>query len=171
MMKASIRDLGIVFNTNRMVYDYADRFYLPAGNRQARLLENDAKAARELVSWKRRIRECWSDVRVERVDAPPVGIHVGSMMSVRASVRLGRLDVKDVVVELFDGPIDPNGTIAKGNATAMTCADGPGNDRVASFAGSVDCKASGLHGYSVRVLPAHPDLAHALEPALITWAN
>jgi starch phosphorylase len=171
MMKASIRDLGIVFNTNRMVHDYADRFYLPAGNRQARLLENDAKAARELVSWKRRIRECWSDVRVDRVDAPAVSIHVGSMMSVRATVRLGRLDVKDVVVELYDGPIDPNGTITKGHATAMTCADGPGNDRVASFAGSVDCKASGLHGYSVRVLPAHPDLAHALEPALITWAN
>jgi starch phosphorylase len=171
MMKASIRELGLVFNTNRMVYDYAEGFYLPAGRRQAHLLDNNARAVRDLVVWKRRLREYWSDVRVERVDAPPVGIHVGSMVSVSASVRLGRLDVKDVVVELFDGPIEPGGTITKGRATAMTCDARPGTDRVAMFTGSVECVASGLHGYSVRILPAHPDLAYALEPALITWAN
>jgi starch phosphorylase len=34
MMKASIRELGLVFNTNRMVYDYAEGFYLPAGRRR-----------------------------------------------------------------------------------------------------------------------------------------
>jgi starch phosphorylase len=171
MMKSCIRELGIVFNTNRMVYDYADRIYLPAGKRQAHLLEADARAARALVSWKRRVRECWSDVRVERVDAPPVDVHVGSMMAVRASVRLGRLDVGDVVVELFEGPIDTDGAIANGQAITMACSDGPGNDRLATFTGSIDCKTSGLHGYSVRVLPAHPDLGSALEPALITWAN
>lgn len=171
MMKASIRDLGLGFNTNRMVHEYAERFYLPAGTRQAHLLDSDARAARDLVGWKRRVRDGWGDIRVEHVDAPAPAVRVGSTMAVRARVRLGRLDAADIVVQLYSGPIDPSGAITGGGAIPMACTGDPGKDRVATFSGSVSCDASGLHGYSVRVLPSHPDLAHALEPALVTWAS
>jgi len=36
---------------------------------------------------------------------------------------------------------------------------------------AIACARSGLHGYTVRVLPHHPDLASPFLPGLITWAD
>ena len=171
MMKASMRDLGVVFNTNRMVFDYTDHFYLKSADRYGRLLANGARGARDLAAWKRRIRECWGDLRIERMEPPPASLAVGMSVPVRARVRLGRLSPNDVIVQLYDGPIDPTGQISQGNPSPMACQDGPGGDGVTMFSGTISCQTSGLHGYSIRILPAHPDLANALEPALITWAS
>jgi len=30
---------------------------------------------------------------------------------------------------------------------------------------------SGLHGFTIRVRPSHPDLSAAFVPGLIVWAN
>jgi starch phosphorylase len=38
-------------------------------------------------------------------------------------------------------------------------------------AAAVPCCRSGLHGYTVRVLPYHADEAKAFLPGLITWAD
>jgi hypothetical protein len=35
----------------------------------------------------------------------------------------------------------------------------------------VVCGASGRHGYTVRVLPYHPDLTTPFLPGLILWAD
>jgi hypothetical protein len=37
------------------------------------------------------------------------------------------------------------------------------------FTGSIPCTTSGMHGYRVRVLPRHSDLASPFEPGLVTW--
>jgi starch phosphorylase len=37
------------------------------------------------------------------------------------------------------------------------------------FSGSIPCRASGQHGYKVRVLPRNTDLANAFEPGLVSW--
>jgi starch phosphorylase len=38
-------------------------------------------------------------------------------------------------------------------------------------AAAVQCGRSGLHGYTVRVLPFHADEAKAFLPGIITWAE
>jgi len=38
-----------------------------------------------------------------------------------------------------------------------------------TFHGTIPCRASGQHGYAVRVLPKHPDLANLFEPGLVVW--
>ena len=37
------------------------------------------------------------------------------------------------------------------------------------YRGTIPCRASGQHGYAVRVLPKHADLANSFEPGLVTW--
>ena len=105
------------------------------------------------------------------MEPPPASLAVGMSVPVRARVRLGRLSPNDVVVQLYDGPIDPTGQISQGIPSPMVSQDGPGGDGVTMFTGTISCQTSGLHGYSIRILPAHPDLANALELALITWAS
>jgi starch phosphorylase len=37
-------------------------------------------------------------------------------------------------------------------------------------ASAVACHKSGMHGYTVRVLPYHPDLTTSFLPGFIVWA-
>jgi starch phosphorylase len=112
-------------------------------------------------------------------------------LPVQARIRLGSLGPDDVSVQLYDGPVDAQGRIAAGQAEEMTVAtappvvshapgDGDGQesgapgasaDGVYTYAGAIPCRTSGLHGYSVRVVPKHPDLANPYETALIAWAG
>jgi starch phosphorylase len=68
-MKQSMHSLCYVFNTDRMVKQYVNDFYLPAVAESRRLTENDAARAREVASWKRRIRQAWSGIHVLDVKA------------------------------------------------------------------------------------------------------
>jgi starch phosphorylase len=183
MMKAAIRELGPAFNTNRMLYQYAEQFYRPAATRFTHLTAERGAAARELVAWKTRLRQFWSEVRVEEVDAPLTDIAVGMDLPVRAQVRLGGLTPEDVTVQLYDGPVDAQGQISGGNAVEMQVmagedgargkgsAAGGSSDRRYTYTGAIPCRSSGLHGYSVRVIPRHQDLANAYEPGLVAWAD
>ena len=64
MMKQSIRILAPTFSGVRMVKQYVERFYLPAGEHYRRLEADGFARARELTAWKTRVREAWPDVKV-----------------------------------------------------------------------------------------------------------
>ena len=195
MMKGAIRELGAAYNTNRMLHEYTERFYLPAARRYTHLAAQNGSAARALAAWKGRLGASWGDVRVLDVRAPMADATVGMELPVRAHVHLGALRPEDVAVQLYDGPIDSQGNIVGGKAvemavvqpgqpgganladgTASTLAPGDGPEAsqeqgVYAYRGAIPCTSSGLHGYSVRVLPRHPDLPHTYQPGLITWAG
>ncbi|MGH2370670.1 MAG: alpha-glucan family phosphorylase, partial [Chloroflexota bacterium] len=178
MMKAAIRELGPVYNTNRMLHEYVERFYLPAANRFTHLTEQGAGASRALAAWKQRLAAAWGDVRVVEVHAPMADATVGMELPVRAHIHLGALRPEDVSVQLYDGPVDAHGHIANGQAVEMAvdvAVEGStgtsSSDGVYAYTGAIPCRSSGLHGYSVRVMPRHPDLPNAYQPGLITWAS
>ncbi|MBI3971136.1 MAG: alpha-glucan family phosphorylase [Chloroflexi bacterium] len=180
MMKAAMRELGPEYNTNRMLYEYVERLYHPAAARFSHLTQDNGAAARSLAAWKQRLRKSWGHVRIEEVDAPATDVTVGMELPVRACVRLGSLTPDDVSVQLYDGPVDAQGQIASGHVDEMAVAPdvaGPGGvgarheDGVYTYAGAIPCRRSGLHGYSVRVIPKNPDLANVFEPGLIVWAS
>ena len=166
-MKRSIKTLVPVFNTNRMVEEYAERCYVPSHRRFAKLSADQLKAAKELAAWRRRVAADWGRVRVESVDAP-TGDHlqVGGEFPVKVRVQLGSLSADDVEVQLCYGVLDAMGEIADPRALALQPAGGSGS---VLFSGQVPCRASGQFGFSVRVLPKHANLPHAFEPGLVTW--
>jgi glycogen phosphorylase len=101
---------------------------------------------------------------------------------VRARVYLGNLSPADVSVQLYDGSVNAAGMIITGQAVEMQAvtdgrasgggpAGGAQTAGVYLYEGAIPCRSSGLHGYSVRIVPAHPDLSSQFEPGLITWAG
>ncbi|MFQ6059490.1 MAG: glycosyltransferase family 1 protein, partial [Anaerolineae bacterium] len=171
-MKASIGTLCHFFNTHRMVQEYTECFYLPAAARYRQLTADGMARARALAAWKARVQEGWPQVRVEAVGAEPLGeLRVGDEVHARARVHLGVLTPDDVRVELYLGRVDAEGEIVEAEATPMQPVgpDGEGNYRFE--VGAVPCRKSGLHGYTVRVLPHHPDLPTPFLPGLIVWAG
>jgi glycogen phosphorylase len=171
MMKRSISTLCPVFNTNRMVQEYMERCYAPAHWRFGSLVADRLKKAGVLAQWRRNLTRGWPQVRVEGVEGGSADpIQVGSSLQINARVNLGGLSADDIEVQLFHGLVDSFGEIPSPRTTPMNHNGPPGKaGEPWTFAGSIPCRSSGQHGYAVRVVPRHPDLANSFEPGLICW--
>jgi glycogen phosphorylase len=166
-MKASISGLGDFVTADRMVRDYAEKFYAPAADLGEELERDNWARARGLAAWKRKLYECWSDVAVLEVEGDVLAADVGEERSVGARVRLGRLDTVDVAVQLAHGRVGASGELIDPALVAMSvgdCVDG-----VCGYTGSFTARAAGLYGFAVRVLPAHEDLITPMEMGLVAW--
>ena len=167
-MKRDLMTLNPVFNTNRMVEEYLNRCYLPSHARMTKLTADGLKAATELAGWRRKVKQGWTAVRVEGIDAPTGQmLKVGGEFPVSVKVHLGGMTPDEVEVQLCHGLLDAMGEIATPHAMALTpSSNGTGS---VTFAGKVPCRSSGQYGFAVRVLPKHPSLPHLFEPGLVTW--
>jgi starch phosphorylase len=170
-MKASLGTLCHNFNTHRMVREYTERYYLAAHERFGALAAGNAARAKALAAWIERVRKAWPEVRVVSVaNHSPVSLPVGEPVQAQVRVQLGSLTPQDVAVELYQGRLNADSEIVNAIATPMRPA-GPVEAGSCLFeAQPVACKDSGLHGFTVRVLPFHPDLPDGLIPGLISWA-
>ncbi len=167
-MKASMKTLAPVFNTNRMVGEYAERFYIPAARRSRTFLNGDLGRVRDLVTWDRFIHENWKEVKVEEVEQGGGNhLHVGVRVPVRVKVRLGPIKPDQVSVELYHGIAGVDRQVNEGSATPLE--PKKQEDGAWWYEGLLPCRQSGLYGYAVRVRPAHPDALVPNEITLITW--
>jgi starch phosphorylase len=124
-MKTSIGCLCPVFNTNRMVREYTERFYLPAHADYQLLAADGAALAKSLAAFMARIRAAWCNVRIEALDAhPPAEIQMGEGIRFQARVRSGSLTQEDLRVELYAGRLNADGEIVEPVITEMKPARG-----------------------------------------------
>lgn len=169
-MKIAIKTICPVFNTYRMVQEYAEKAYIPLSVRRIAFRKDNRKSAYELSAWKQKIRSVWNNVRFVRVEAETHGdVPVGTEIPIEADVYLDSLNEKDVIVEAYVGHLGMNGDIHEGHAVNMVFEKKLENN-VYRFKGFIPCQETGLAGYSVRVFPYHIDLANKFEVGLITWA-
>src|SRR5262249_47253050 len=169
VMKRAMSTICPVFNTSRMVQEYVERCYWPADRRFTTLAADHLRKANDLARWRQRLLQGWSQVRVEGVEAQGLDpMHVGAELAVRARVNLGGFAPDDAEVQLFHGVVDSRGEIPNPRTVRMNH-NGTKDGSVWIFQGSIPCRASGQHGYAVRVLPRHPDLANLFEPGLLCW--
>ncbi|MHC4062243.1 MAG: alpha-glucan family phosphorylase, partial [Planctomycetota bacterium] len=127
-MKNSIEALTPRFNTNKMVRDYARRFYCPAAVRYEYLKAEAVSGAKALSKWKSNVRKAWPELAIKAVKAEGGNgqgyvelnpkqrqLELGSKLGVKALVRLGGLSPDDVSVELYHGSLDARGSIRHGS--------------------------------------------------------
>ncbi len=170
MMKRSMTKLCPVFNTGRMVAQYMTTCYLPSAQRFLRLSDEGLKRAADLASWRRALARGWRQIRVVGVESNGRDpMHVGTDLTVKVRVDLGAFKPDDVEVQLFHGLVDSLGDIPQPRTAAMSHNCNPEQGSTWVFTGAIPCNASGQHGYMVRVLPKHGDLANPFEPGLVTW--
>jgi len=171
LMKKSMTSLGPVFNTNRMVTEYSERFYFPEARRLERLQEEQGAPIRNLAAWKTKVSKAWSGVRVEAVEVSVAEeLPVGALLPVKAVVQLGTLSPQDVQVEIYFGRLDGKGNLYDTHTVTLKPQDGEQGGRV-TFLGAIPCETTGQHGFTVRALPFHADMAQRFETNLITWSE
>jgi starch phosphorylase len=166
-VKNSMRLLCPAFSCTRMLNEYAEQFYLPVSRFYARMTANSLERAKQLARWKQSLQNNWPQVRIEGLAARDGAPCVGQGLEVRARVRLGAIEPKDVSVELYFGPLNAERQITDPRSVPMKW---QGNeDGVHNYVGVIPCERSGLHGYTVRAVPAHPDAVQIATTGLITW--
>ena len=90
---------------------------------------------------------------------------MASAMQIRAQIHLGELTPEDVAVELHIGRVDPQGEITDAVAVPMSCGGCVG-EGFYGYESNTSLAQSGLHGFTVRVRPTHPDLTVPFSPDL-----
>ena len=169
-MKNSMKRLCPLFGTNRMAREYAERFYIPVAKRYSHLAADRGAKVHAIVAWRKCFRTSGSQVKVTAVRADTGReILVGTRLHVAASVFLGAVPLEYVRVQIFYGPVSPEGAIVNGRATDMTRISTSGNEH--RYEGEVDCLESGSCGFSVRVIPHHADVIIPYEHPWLVWAE
>jgi len=168
-MKNSLKTVCPVFNTNRMVEEYTKTCYAPSAERYAKLASDNLQSASDLSQWRRRLTREWPSVSVQSIVADSQdAMRVGAEFDVKAQINLGTLTADDVEVQLFHGIIDNAGEIPV-PSTVMMSTNGSVSGSVWQYKGTIRCDSSGHYGYTVRVLPRHPNLGNPLESGLVCW--
>jgi starch phosphorylase len=92
---------------------------------------------------------------------------VGEQVPVAARVDLAGLDPSEVMVEAFHSNLSSDGSLRTGRGVRLEL-EGH-QDGTYLYRGAVPARASGLHGYAVRVMPRHYDVLVPNELPLVTW--
>ncbi len=168
-MKNSMNELVPVFNTHRMVFEYFNDCYLPAIERYNKFLADDAEIAHSFALWRQKISENWKGIKIVKVEADGKGPYqVGGFVTVTAVMNLGKLEPEDVRVELYAGMVDASDSLVDAEPLPMECTQKKGSQHI--YEGTMPFVKSGRMGYSLRVVPSHPDEARYQDHMLIKWA-
>ena len=172
-IKASLRSLGPEVMASRMVRDYFHEMYEPIATQGDALASNGYARARELAAWKRRVAAAWPNVKVVDVDSDTsqATVDLGGDREVTAEVQLGSLTTDDVAVELLHGPVITGDELTETQIVRLELLTpvSTGSEPV-RYRGQFSCDRAGRHGYTVRIVPSHPDLAVSVEMGCVAWA-
>lgn len=151
-MAASIAHLGAMFNTHRMVKEYAERSYFIAHRAQSALAVDGHAPAEALATWRQRIAAAWPAIAVRSEVAPDQALRVGETLAIDIWASLGTLGPDEVVVEAVAGRPAADGSP---DGTAVVTARHVGADGGAQrYTADVPLSASGQLSVAVRVRPA-----------------
>ncbi|CAA9295971.1 MAG: Glycogen phosphorylase [uncultured Friedmanniella sp.] len=167
MIRETVAGLGPKVLASRMVRDYVTQLYGPAGA-STHAVESADGGAEGLALWKRRVREAWEGVQVDHVESLDGDqLEVGAKLHVSALVRLGELGPNDIEVQLVTGRLDSDDQLRDPRVNPFPTGTDVG-DGLRRYEGWVEAKRSGAIGYTVRVVPHHPQLANQAEMGLAT---
>lgn len=160
-VRRSMSQIGPQVAAERMVRDYVEKLYLPAG-RSSRLATN-LELSRDFVAWQQRVREGWDGVHVTEVRNESGSPAAGAQARISAQVELGNLNPEDVAVQLVAGRVDGEGELIHPDRQEMT------RDADGRYSISIATNETGEFGFTVRVVPQHPLQRSPAEMGLVRF--
>ncbi|MCC5794058.1 MAG: alpha-glucan family phosphorylase [Chromatiales bacterium] len=189
LCKRSMASVLPYFNMQRVVHDYACRFYGPAARRGALLEAEGLAAASRLADWKARVAAHWAGVTLRTASTSPGSPGSGSPVTLEVEACLGELSPADVRVECIvarelcsELSVPVRQFADRGSSeygvrwldgvpcfvAAFTPVEG-GSGGFSRFRLSLEPPWSGMLSYRVRIVPHHELLAHPYEMGLMCW--
>ncbi|TSA30758.1 MAG: glycosyltransferase family 1 protein [Ignavibacteriales bacterium] len=172
IMKNSMKTLGSEYNSHRMVEEYAKKFYFESYEKRMNLMKNNWEKGKEFSHWKSILYENWNKVKFLSVTEEEKNgdLKFGLKYPILAEVELGELTPDDVEVQIYYGKVDEG---VNGSKYSITMAHVGKKTKSAKYAyrGQIECNDTGQFGFTLRILPKHPQLINPFELGLIRWAE
>ncbi len=166
-MKKSIKSIAPFYNTDRMVKQYYEQFYLSAHNHH-KMLENIDKV-KEISDWRKRVKDNWHSVSLTTTSKEDdKKINTGAKVPIVAKVHLGNLKPEEVKVQICLGT-KTSGELLQEQCIEMQTTEH--KDGTHTYTAEIMLDHSGRHFYSVRVIPFNTDIPHSFTPVHVTWEN
>ncbi len=173
MMKNAMRTISPQFNTNRMVSEYVERFYLSSEKKFSSLIKNSAQKAKELSNIKRILIENWGSIIIKNVNVYKKNndeeLKVGDELSIDVEIELrSESDIKKYIrVDAYYGILDNYDNIIDPEIEKLDLVEDNGN--YLKFSKTIILKHSGRIGFKIRVLPDDSYITEKYIPGLIIW--
>jgi glycogen phosphorylase len=171
-MKDSMKKLGPVYNTHRMVSEYFEMFYNRAYEKRALLSEKEWLKAKEFSAWKNKLMLNWNRIKFAGHSElnKNEGLKVGAKYTIQAEIELGELTPDDIEVQIYFGQVDDRNKVSLNSSVNMKCTNLKNPGTLYKYKGEINCDDTGHFGFTLRVLPKHPMLINQFELGLIKWA-
>lgn len=169
-MKDTIRELCPAFNTNRMVTEYAKKYYFPAIEKTNEFELNNLETPKELAKWKNKLITNWDNIKILDLhfDSEQKEISIGNIIKIYAKIALNELTEQDISVETYIGNLDSNFNIIEPEILPMKFINKE-NENIYSYYTEYQCSKNGQYGFTIRIRPNHQQLVHPFELPLIKW--
>ncbi|MCD4820277.1 MAG: alpha-glucan family phosphorylase [Candidatus Cloacimonetes bacterium] len=162
-MKYSIYDVGLGFNTHRMLRDYIDEFYIPSMNTMQEISKNSFEKLDYVLNMEQEIKKFWNEVEI--VDCKTklqIGeiINSGKSVDFEVKLKIANAPVDLFIIELFyrlndnDHKVIP--MILKDKA-----------DDFATFKVDFKVIGAGEQSYNIRLRPKYCDFKKF--PQYVKW--
>lgn len=169
-MKTSMQTLCPVFNTNRMVMEYTERFYIPGAKQFYNLSANNFEKSRSIAGWKDNLAKRWNSVKIVDVMTEKyTDIKVGDSLKIQALVDIDGLTQDDIAVEIYYGYDRGQKNLESISTFRMEHKGSKDNNLL--FEGIIKPDSSGTINYTVRILPANQQLNVKFIPGFIKWCE
>ena len=145
-----------------MVQDYTTELYEPAADHIDRMSADGHGRAKDLADWKRRVLDAWHGVHVDSVESDGAVTGIGDARTVDAVVSLGVAPRRRRRGAALHGVVGQGDELESPRISAMVEVEHTDDVHV-RYRGDFACDAAGRYGFTVRVVPAHPDLAASAE--------
>ncbi len=169
-IKNTIAKVAPHFTMQRMLEDYFTQFYGKLFEGGTKMRGNGYETARNLVLWKNKVRRAWDQISVDSLKIPDVNkgfIKFGEHFVAEVTLNIPGLDPQDIGVEILMGN-KTNGDIKKIDLSLELDLKAFKNGK-AAFTCSFPLKNAGVHDYSFRIFPKHPDLRYRMDFPLVKW--
>ncbi len=168
-IKNTIAKVASNFTTNRMLDDYETKYYLPMGERNKSLTDNNYSVAIDIANWKQKIAQQWASVELIDYQFPNRSdkiLAMGSNYTADLVLDIGELKAEDVGVELVicESKSDKQ-TIKQTIEFEVTKQE---NGR-AYYHINVTAEYPGLIQLAIRIYPKNVLLPHRQDFALVKW--
>lgn len=167
MAKRAMIESIPIFNTERMVSEYTQRFYIPASVRGQQMVSNNYAKARALAAWKNKVRSSWDATYLEASGtiAERSTKQYGDDICIKVKAHLDMLDASEVIVEAL--LLRPTGGMHSSYEADTSVPLQHQGDGI--FSADIHPDDTGDYAYQIRMYPTHSDLPHPLAMGLMKY--
>ncbi len=166
-MKTSMMTLCPIFNTNRMVMEYTEKFYKIAGKNYVNLTENSFEKTKKISKYKEKIADKWKNIKILNISAEHYNnIKPGENLKITAEIYAGGLSNSEILVEIYYG-YDRGDTLADIQTVKAEYKGNKDNNFI--YEGIISPSSSGKINYTIRILPNNEFLTCKFIPEYIIW--